>query len=320
MNKVLPNFIIGGTYKSATTSVFSYLSDHPEVCGSTVKETAFFIDGYHEGTTTELAEYSRYFEHFSPTCKIIMEASPGYLANASIVAGRIVTALPSVKVLFILRDPVDRLYSYFNFHKGRLTFDGELSFEAYLELCRTYSEGSTTLRRCDLHERHLQALQIGRYADYLRYFFDVIEPANRKIMFYEDFVEKPFDFMGTLCGFLDIDSSFYATYNFRKLNATFSARSNVLHKTALRVNETLERQLRQRSKLKRIFVQAYKFFNQESQGYAAMNRETRSKLSEYYSPSNARLAEILPDGPLPIWLRKFSRDSDLRLGRSRAVV
>ena len=43
---VLPNLIIAGTPKSGTSSIFTYLRAHPSVCGSKIKETAFFQKGY----------------------------------------------------------------------------------------------------------------------------------------------------------------------------------------------------------------------------------------------------------------------------------
>ena len=42
----IPNFIIGGTYKAATTSLFNNLIEHPEVCGSSIKGPNFFNNQY----------------------------------------------------------------------------------------------------------------------------------------------------------------------------------------------------------------------------------------------------------------------------------
>lgn len=87
MNKpehILPNFIIGGTFKAATTSVFVYLSEHPEVCGSFVKKPGIFGRRY-----KELFEDGRFkcdfvFKRCKPSASIFMEATVGYLEQGFI--------------------------------------------------------------------------------------------------------------------------------------------------------------------------------------------------------------------------------------------
>lgn len=72
--------IIAGTTKAATTSLFNYLADHPEICASNVKETRFFLDAdyplpakyrFEDG----LDKYELYFVHCSAS-HIRMEATP----------------------------------------------------------------------------------------------------------------------------------------------------------------------------------------------------------------------------------------------------
>lgn len=60
---VLPNLIIGGTLKAGTSSGYTYLKGHPEVCVSSVKETHFFERDYSKNALENSKLYSSYFEH-----------------------------------------------------------------------------------------------------------------------------------------------------------------------------------------------------------------------------------------------------------------
>src|SRR5687768_10444593 len=98
----LANFIIGGTDKAGTTSVFTYLSAHPSVCGSVIKETNFFRDYYTGDREVDVANYTSYFGHCAHVAPIVMEASPVYLAGGAEVAVRVHALIPQTKLLFIL--------------------------------------------------------------------------------------------------------------------------------------------------------------------------------------------------------------------------
>jgi len=104
--------IIAGVNKCGTTSAFRYLADHPEVCASSIKEIRFFVQEPYESSDSSHDEYLSYFSH----CKnkrVLLEASPSYFSWGQEVANRIVRLIPNVRIIVILRNPVDRLYSYY---------------------------------------------------------------------------------------------------------------------------------------------------------------------------------------------------------------
>src|SRR5580765_445608 len=82
------NFVIGGTEKAGTTSVFDYLSAHPQVCTSSRKETDFFRNGYTGNPEVDARRYGSFFERCDSRTPVIAEASPGYLGEAATVAPR----------------------------------------------------------------------------------------------------------------------------------------------------------------------------------------------------------------------------------------
>lgn len=136
----LPNFFVVGAAKAGTTSVYNYLSRHPEVYMSPVKEPHYFasdmntehfrdnykpvmnkdLTTYLEGDLKEpvfqayIREWSQYVKLFKNVKneKAIGEVSNSYLYSAT-AAKNIHDKIPDAKIIIILRNPVDRAFSHF---------------------------------------------------------------------------------------------------------------------------------------------------------------------------------------------------------------
>jgi hypothetical protein len=123
--RVLPDFIIIGAAKSGTTSLYGALAEHPFVVPCTTadphfqntKEVHFFSSGFQRGEDwyrshfpLESARRSFEAEHGRPF--LTGEASPSYISSFW-APGRIRRLLPDVRLLAVLRNPVDRAYSQF---------------------------------------------------------------------------------------------------------------------------------------------------------------------------------------------------------------
>ncbi|OEU69188.1 MAG: hypothetical protein BA863_00110 [Desulfovibrio sp. S3730MH75] len=297
------NFIIAGTAKAATSSVFSYLSAHPQVCGSSIKETAFFQRECTGSPEVDRIAYSRYFSHCNDANRIFMEASPGYLVCGDEVMQAIKAMLPDVRLLFILRNPVDRLYSYYNFQVEQFRIPRNITFGRFVDMCAQYDVRGEVAGYANLQKWHLVQLRTGRYAEYLSRYIELFGIERIKVMFFEHLKLDPRVFMRILSEFLQIYPSFYQSYEFHRVNVTFSAQLKVLHKLAIHVDTALEKHLRQRPRLKRALVTAYKFINRAKEGYRPMDRATMNRLERYYRKSNEKLRELIAgQGELPEWL------------------
>jgi hypothetical protein len=288
--------IMAGTNKSGSSSIFRYLSEHPDVCGSAVKETAFFLREYTDGGAVDRAAYERYFSH-CPQGRLRLEASPGYLAAGRAAAERIAAMLPAARVFFVLRHPVERLHSYYRFHREQLRLPADLSFERFVECSHAVARGEP-LRLPGVEERHFRALEHGRYATYLAEFMQPLGGSRPNVYYYEHLRDEPVRLMGELCEFLGIDGSRYAEHGFEKMNVTFPARFAFLHRIAIRVDRALERVLRQRPQVKSRLVQLYRRLNRKSDAAAPVAPGLRAELLAYYAESNAAL-ETLCNRPIP---------------------
>lgn len=113
---MLPDFIIIGAMKCGTTSLYRYLKTHSQIGGPRIKETNFFIK---EGNTPKQIEW--YKSQFTGNYPLQGEASPNY-SKAHLFQGvprRIHQLIPDVKLLYILRDPVERIISHYTHNYGK---------------------------------------------------------------------------------------------------------------------------------------------------------------------------------------------------------
>lgn len=289
----LANFIIGGTEKAGTTSVFDYLCAHPQVCGSSKKETDFFSDGFMGDLRQDAECYAGYFSRCVDGVPVLMEASPGYLGQAAAVAPRMRALIPEVKILFILRNPIDRFYSSYHFHRGKLNLPQDMTFEDYLGCCLEFDSGRKSGADLKLDEWYLKVLRFGCYAEFLGVYKNALSPENIKIMFFEALREDPQSFMQELSGFLGIDGEFWQQFEFRKSNVTFSGRNRALHRLAMKFNALGEPVLRRYPGLKQAIVRTYKVLNQEREGYDPIPATARDNLIAYYASSVAELQGAL---------------------------
>ena len=108
----LPTFIVIGPGKTGTTWLYTCLAAHPQVrLARHTKETVFFNDYYSRG----LAWYERFFRGYEGA-PAIGEISNNYFFSPEAPA-RIAKDVPNIKLITILRNPVDRLNSAYNFFK-----------------------------------------------------------------------------------------------------------------------------------------------------------------------------------------------------------
>jgi hypothetical protein len=111
----LPNLLIVGAAKCGTTSLHNYLNAHPDISMSEIKELDFFVI---DGTWGNgVAWYKR---NFDPTSTIRGESSTSYTRGQHTggVADRAKSVLSEVKLIYMVRDPIDRIRSDYHHHRA----------------------------------------------------------------------------------------------------------------------------------------------------------------------------------------------------------
>ncbi|MBL4708840.1 MAG: sulfotransferase domain-containing protein [Flavobacteriales bacterium] len=124
---MLPNFICVGAQKAGSSSLYKLLKSHPELHVSEQKEIHYYNieENYNKG----LDYYKSFFNEGYQEQKLIGEFTPDYL-QYTFVPDRINKDLGNIKIIIILRHPVTRAYSQFNFHKMNKHEEMDSDFES----------------------------------------------------------------------------------------------------------------------------------------------------------------------------------------------
>ncbi len=136
-----PKFLIIGGQKCGTTALHQYLTLHPQVKAATPKELHYFScdNRFYKGI--------EYYHSFFPEThggEITFEASPSYLAK-TVAAERIYEYNPNIKIIVLIRDPVERAYSAWNMYNKRYENNRNWFFEEWLIDCN--NEGQQVAKR-----------------------------------------------------------------------------------------------------------------------------------------------------------------------------
>lgn len=300
--------IIGGTTKAATTSLFTYLADHPAICAATYKETRFFLSSeyplpskyrYREDQQGGNVEtYNLLFSGADET-QLRMESTPDYLYCES-ARERIAASLPYAKLAFSLREPISRLISWYRFARQIGKLSQTLSFDGYVEsLFAALNSDKKT------EEQHLQTLQQGCYTTYLEHYFDRFGPERIQILFYEELAAQPADVMTELCRFAGIDAGFYSDYGFKVTNRTQQMRNSELHRKYRDFRFRLRQWTHNKPiihiplrTIRRTIEPLYLRLNTQTDEKIQISEETRHRLIDYYTPDVQVLGELIGK-PIP---------------------
>ncbi len=255
--RLLPDFLIIGTQRGGTTSLYHYLQAHPCIQATTTKEIHFFDRKYHKGLLWYRGHFptaleKAYAQQVRKRAFVTGEASPAYLFHPHVYK-RVAQTMPHVKLIVLLRNPVDRAYSQY-YHSIELGHENR-SFE---EAIRDEQERTNREREKILKEEHYQSyaykhhsyLTRGLYVDQLQAWMDFFPREQFLILKSEDFYADP-------------AAASKEVYTF--LNLPFA-----------------EPQLRKKE---------YKPLNTTT--YSKMDATLRMSLVEYFKPYNARLYDLL---------------------------
>lgn len=206
----LPNFLIIGAPKSGTTSLYHYLKEHPQVWMPALKEPHWFLfDGpevpnwggpYDAMRQREMIRtWQAYRALFSacPPGQVCGEASVRYLYSPQACAA-IRRRLPEVRLVVILRNPVDRAYSAYTrdrFYRN--------------ESCATFAEAIADTPRRRREGWLIGAHQdLGLYARALEPWLRIFGNSRLRVYLFDDLVADPAGLVRDLYQFIGVDADF----------------------------------------------------------------------------------------------------------------
>ncbi len=186
----LPDFIIIGAQKAGTSSMFYYLAQHPELELSVEKEIHYY--NYYAQSGKSIGWYKSFFPLKATSAgKKTGEASPNYLYSET-APQKLKQDVPEVKLIVLLRNPIDRAYSEYSMHVRQLKRNDLPTFEQ-----------SIANDNLSLHGSRLYLLR-GLYAARIENWFKYFEREQFIFIKSEDFFVHPRPVLQRVYRFLGI--------------------------------------------------------------------------------------------------------------------
>jgi hypothetical protein len=228
----LPNFLIIGAAKSGTTSLYHYLGQHPDVYLSPIKEPKYFAlagerlrycgpgdqDDMERHSVTSEDVYRDLFRG-ARSGQATGEASTLYLYHQT-AAGRIHAAVPSAKLVAILRHPAERAYSNFLYMVRR----GNETLRDFREALAAEERRTAEGWMPSWHYRRR-----GLYGEQLTRYYERFQPGSIRVYLYEEFVARPRVVLQDVFAFLRVDPAFTPDLSVRH-NVSGSPRIQSIHR------------------------------------------------------------------------------------------
>ena len=214
-SRVLPDFIIIGTVRSGSTSLYYNICEHPSVLEAAYDEIGYFDSNYHLG--------ENWYRSMFPTQKMMNkiredtgysitgEDTPFYFWKKE-VAERILSDMPETKLIVILRNPVDRAYSNYNLavreNNEKLTFEEAIGEE--IEFLSKNSFRETV-------DRFRSYLTKGMYVNQIKPWLDIFSREQLHFLSTEQMKNEPCETLDIVFKFLSIPSYDIKNLQERKL-------------------------------------------------------------------------------------------------------
>jgi hypothetical protein len=232
VEKHLPNFLVLGTAKAGTSSLYAYLKQHPDIFLSPTTELNFFA---HEGADLNfrgprdleymwddslVATYEDYRKQF---VGVDRETAVGEVSTHNLYCARapalIKRYVPDAKLIAILRNPVDRAFSAF----AHMVRDGREETEDFrAALAREPA------RIRDNWEPLWHYKGMGLYGEQLSRYLEIFDRKQIRVYIYDDFVARPLEVVQDIFAFVGVDPKFVPDMS-EKYNVSIMPRSRQLH-------------------------------------------------------------------------------------------
>lgn len=283
------DFFIVGAQKSGTTALYRYLSQHPDIFMPQTKENHYFVNDefYCQG---EAYLEALYRDAKGERCLGGADVDAMHYPYATT---RLHAYNPQMKIIAVLRNPIDRAYSAYWFARRNGTED-----------CETFEEG---LAKEDDRKRHgtererveLAYLTRGEYARQIKPYMELFGCDSVRVILSEDLFGQPEDTVLALMKWLDVRWSVENIDIHERVNPSAMPRSKALHRFLHHPEYPIKRYFRRvtsprfryyvRRYLKTPLIRA----NTKPFSYPPINPETRKRLAEHFAPFNEDLAQLL---------------------------
>ncbi len=278
------DLMIVGAQKAATTSLKNYLGEHPEITTHPQIEFDFFV----RDEAYEAGYEAAFRKHFGDPSKIGREqriiAKNANMYTHPKAIERLKDHNPDCKVVFLVRNPVDRAYSSYSM---QLLYNDRQPFSDIVDVVNA---GDTD------HFMYRQFARLGLYSEFARTMYEYFPDHSVFVRLFEDLKRDPGVLCRELFTALGVDSDFTPDLD-TKHNQTRKVRSKAIGgviKKLRRPNSPVKR-------LARFLLPPRLFgkiavglteFNKSAEKAPPLDRSTRISLAEFFEPYNEELERL----------------------------
>jgi hypothetical protein len=212
--------MIIGAQKAGTTSLHYYLNRHPKFAGSFPKEVNYFSRHLYHGK--DLNWYRQRFTSLTKPNALFFESTPNYM-NSESVAQEIARHYPDIKLIIILRDPVERAFSGWNMYrrytpkqiarKKAKVKTPEIENRVYKYLFENRSAFPTFREVIEMELEFIRngspdgpfILRKGLYADQLKTYYKYFDKDQVLILGFGDLISAPTETCNQILKFLKVE-------------------------------------------------------------------------------------------------------------------
>ncbi len=290
---MLPNFLCVGAQKAGTTTLHQILIQHPEIYLPEIKETHFF---WQEKQFKKGIEFYKkiYFSNWRGE-KAVGEIDPDYMF-LEFIPKRILDILgKEVKIIFILRDPVDRAYSQYLMNVRRQFEDKTFEEAIFLE--------NERIEKSFLFKKRYGYIQRGLYSIQIKRFMKFFPRKNLKIIIFEpDFIDKREETIKSILSFLNVSKDIKLNIDI-KSNQKSLIKYNFLNKLIFSDNfiKKVGKKVIPNFLLRRKIIKKLEEFNKKPFNPKPLSKTLKQRLfNKYFLKDTIELEKIL-ERKLDIW-------------------
>lgn len=285
-----------GAPKCGTSSLFRWLTAHPEITGpcEEEKELFYFMDSDHPLTKTPnvhssgIEAYKSLFPRERNMLKV--EGTSHYLFQET-AREALSQMSPEPLIVVVLRDPTERVWSSFQYTRNNLArLEEGVSFKQYVDW--SLQGESQRVKEYVSHQGSAYVLArdliYGRYIEFLRSWRRAVSRDRLVVLRFNDVTERSRSVCEEITSELGVNDSFYVDFEFGSKNTTYEAASQSLHTLARRVGRAMPD-----GAVKKTMKWAYMSVATHDGSPQRMSEDRRAldKLRDYYRPYNKQLGK-----------------------------
>ncbi|WP_019507381.1 sulfotransferase [Pleurocapsa sp. PCC 7319] len=294
-----PNFFIVGQMKSGTTALHNFLGQHPQVFMSQVKEPHFFCSDFHLESDQhhgkhlffDFREESEYLRLFAKAKveKAVGESTANYLYS-SVAAEKIHNFNPDAKIIILLREPAEFLYSLHS-HYVKFTEENEPDFLTALALETERKQGKYPSPRI-MSPSFLYYSQRVQYYQQVKRFYDRFGSEQIKVIIYEDYKSENDRIYREILEFLGVETNFTPEYDSLNLNkeVKYKAINDLVN---IPVVKNISKNLFSQQFNEFVRDNIVEKFLWHQVPKATMPEEIKTKLMQQYQPQVEQIADLI---------------------------